>query len=77
MTSGIAINTLTVEQKIELMEALWKDLSDHADSLPIPQWHRDVLADRERRIQEGTATFSDWEAARIRIKRAACESRNP
>ena len=43
------------------MEALWEDLSRRSDTLESPEWHCDVLEERERRIASGEATFTDWE----------------
>jgi hypothetical protein len=55
---------MSTSEKLRLMEALSADLSLRADSIESPAWHADVLADREARISDGTARFSDWEAAK-------------
>ena len=51
------------------MEALWEDLSRHADALESPEWHRDVLEERECRIASGEASFTDWEQAKADIRK--------
>ncbi len=37
--------------------------------MPLPEWHKRVLADREQMIQDGRARFLDWETAKRRIAR--------
>ena len=61
------LGKLTVEEKLRAMEILWADLSRRAEALPVPQWHKDLLDERERRIQSGEARFTDWESAKKRI----------
>ena len=58
---------MTVAKKLQLMETLWQDLSRHADALESPEWHGEVLQERERRIPSGEARFSDWEQAKADI----------
>jgi hypothetical protein len=63
----LQLSDLTVSEKLQLMEALWEDLSRNADALESPEWHREVLEDREQRIASGEAHFSDWEKAKANI----------
>ena len=60
----IALDTMTVPEKLRLMEALWADLSRHADTLELPAWHAQALRETERRVAEGKETAMDWETAR-------------
>jgi hypothetical protein len=50
------------------MEYLWDDLCRHAEEVPSPAWHGEVLAERERAVAEGGAVFRDWEAEKTRIR---------
>ncbi len=49
------------------MEELWHDLSD--TDVPSPDWHGDVLAERDRLIRSGEDTFVDWETAKRELRR--------
>jgi hypothetical protein len=51
------------------METIWEDLSRNSDALESPEWHRDVLEERERRIASGEGRFSDWEEAKADIRK--------
>jgi hypothetical protein len=50
------ISKMTPAQKIELMEELWKDMSDRNLNQP-PDWHREYLADRQRAVANGEDSF--------------------
>jgi hypothetical protein len=60
---------MSVEEKLQMMEALWDDLSQHADEIQPPAWHGEVLAEREAAIARGDEQFEDWEAAREKIEK--------
>jgi len=68
MAVTLPLNDMTVFEKLQLMEVLWEDLSRNADALESPEWHRDVLDERERRIASGEAQFSNWEQAKADIR---------
>ena len=69
MLTTLPIEQMTWDEKLCAMEALWADLSHEEHRLPVPQWHKDVLADRERLVRTGKARFIDWETAKKRIAR--------
>ena len=69
MLITLPLNEMTVPEKLQVMEALWGDLSRRSDALESPEWHRDVLEERERRIDSGEATFTDWEQAKADIRK--------
>lgn len=51
------------------MEALWDDLCRNEESVPVPQWQKNLLDERERLVEQGKAHFSDWETAKQRISK--------
>ena len=63
----LQIDQMTLEEKLRAMEALWEDLCRREEDVPVPQWHKDLLDERQRSIQQGKAQFRDWEAAKKRI----------
>ncbi len=62
------IRQLPLGEKLQIMEALWEELSREPDQIPSPDWHGDVLLERERRVQEGTESFIDWETAKKQLR---------
>ena len=48
---------MTPAQQVELMEALWKSMSERNLNSEPPEWHLKYLEDRERAIAEGEDSF--------------------
>ena len=67
MAVVLEIQTMTLQEKLRAMEALWDDLCRREENVPVPQWHKDVLDERERAVAEGKAKFVDWETAKRQI----------
>jgi hypothetical protein len=45
-SSNFDIYQLDAAEKLELIGSLWDSLGDSTESLPIPEWHREVLEER-------------------------------
>ena len=67
MAIELQIDQLSLEEKLQIMEALWEDLRTRAGEMPVPQWHKDILDRREQMIETGEAKFEDWDSAKKRI----------
>jgi putative addiction module component (TIGR02574 family) len=63
------IRQLPLNEKLQIMEALWEDLTRNADSVESPEWHREVLQQRQKQIDSGQAKFIDWEQAKADIRK--------
>ncbi len=55
-------------ERIRTMEALWDSLIEEESEIDSPDWHRDVLEDRKRKIESGEATFISLDKLRARRK---------
>ncbi len=64
---------MTLEEKLQAMEALWDDLSRDPETLESPAWHEDVLRERDEQVAAGEAEFVDWEEAKADIRSRAHE----
>jgi putative addiction module component (TIGR02574 family) len=67
MSALIEIDRMTLEEKLRIMEALWDNLCRNEETMPVHQWQKDLLDERERLVKEGKAQFVDWETAKKRI----------
>lgn len=65
----LPLTKLSVAQKLDLMEALWADLTRNEKKLKSPAWHETFLRDREEAFATGKVSLSDWEQAKKRIKK--------
>ncbi len=59
---------MSLADKMQLMEELWADLSQ--GETPSPDWHGEVLAERDRLIESGEEKFVDWETAKKQLSDA-------
>ncbi len=60
----LPLEEMSVEEKLHAMETIWDDLCRHEGGVPVPDWHRQVLDERERACTGGEAKVMDWEAAK-------------
>ncbi|HEX4349364.1 MAG TPA: addiction module protein [Verrucomicrobiae bacterium] len=67
MTVEIPVKQMSVEEKLRAMELLWENLQQDERDVPVPQWHRDLLEEREKLVAQGKAHFEDLETAKAWI----------
>jgi len=68
-TIKIPLSQLSFEQKLNLMEVIWDDISKDESKFQSPDWHIEILIKRENLVKENNAKFSDWGDAKERILR--------
>ncbi|HUG67959.1 MAG TPA: addiction module protein [Pirellulaceae bacterium] len=61
------ISSMTTAEKLEAMEQLWASLQSQSDEFSPPEWHRQVLAERQTRLDRGETTFSSLDEVRDRL----------
>jgi len=69
MSTPLAIDTMTIEEKLEAMEALWDDLRRHEDAIDVHEWQKQVLDERQDLVVKGKSHFIDWDQAKKDISR--------
>ena len=55
MSTELPLDSISTTDKLKIMESVWASLRDAPD-LPTPEWHRELLAERKRRLEAGEAT---------------------
>ncbi len=60
------IQKLSKEEKLELMEAIWEDLSK--TEVVAPAWHKQALKETEQRVSEGLEQPVDWKQAKDQLR---------
>jgi hypothetical protein len=58
---------LPLREKLQIMEAIWEDLRDHADRFEVPLEHRALLDSRRERVATGIASLRDWDTVKHSI----------
>lgn len=70
MDIPLSPDKMTIPEKLAAIELLWDDLCQFPEDVPSPQWHGKVLGDREKKVLDGGASFSDLNDAKKRIRKA-------
>ena len=68
MISLSEIRELSTEEKLQLIEIIWQELSVHEDEIEVPQAHKDLLEKRTEMVKEGKADFLDWKDVKDEIE---------
>ncbi len=64
------IRELPFREKLALLETVWSEVSAEPDKIEVPQWHRELLDERERALDSGSERVFEWDEAWSRIERA-------
>jgi len=69
MIAQAEIRQLPLPEKLALLEAVWAELAADPDTVEVPQWHKDILDERQLLLERGSAQVLDWELAKEQINR--------
>ena len=69
MDAVLPLDQMTVEEKLRAMEAIWRSLSKRDEEVPVPDWHEQVLDERQRQIDAGEARFVSLEEMKQRVRK--------
>ena len=67
MSLDIQLDSMSVAEKVQLLESVWQSLCGCPGDVQSPEWHREVLEERSRRLEDGRATISAWTDAKVRL----------
>lgn len=65
--NAVAISNMTLEEKLATMEQIWDDLCQH-QNVQSPDWHGDVLQNREESRLAGNEQPINWQDAKKAIR---------
>jgi len=70
MIAQAEIRKLPFQEKLDLLEMVWSEISPYPDELEVPQWHKDILIERREALEQGQIRVLDWEDAKKEIEAA-------
>ena len=71
MIAASEIERMSVEERLQTIEILWKSISHCDDSLESPAWHREILEARRAKVDSGKGVFLSIAELRSRLKQAS------
>ena len=60
----LEVKKMSMKERLQAMEILWDSLIDEECEIESPEWHQDVLKEREKKIKDGKAEFISLEELR-------------
>ncbi len=51
------ISKMSLQERLQTMEALWDSLTHESVGIKSPEWHEDILLERKEKIKNGKASF--------------------
>ena len=51
---------LSPDEKLEYIQALWDRFAEHPEEVPVPDWHRQVIAVRVAAYRRGDRSSRPW-----------------
>ena len=67
MNVSLPPDKMTNEERIIIMEKIWKDLYQN-NAIESPLWHKEVLENRKKDIENGKERILDWKEERNNIR---------
>ena len=68
----IEIRKMSTIERLQAMEALWDSLLYEESEIESPEWHRDILEERKRKIENGKTEFISLEE--LKASRKSCDT---
>jgi hypothetical protein len=69
MQVTLPLAQMSTAEKLQVMEALWADLSRQETQLESPAWHEQVLRERDEAVRSGKEKPLDWETAKAQWRK--------
>ncbi len=64
-----AFDELSVEDQVEYVQSLWDRIAADPKEVPVPQWHRERLAERLEAYRADPSEVAEWREVRDRLQR--------
>lgn len=62
----LEVKKMSLDERLQAMEILWDSLIDEECEIKSPEWHQDILKEREKKIKDGKAEFISLEELRTK-----------
>ena len=57
MLAESQIKRMSLTERLQAMELLWRSFSGSEDNVPLPDWHAEVLSERLAKMEAGEGKF--------------------
>lgn len=67
-TLAPGFDDFSVEEKLDYLQALWGRIVSQPSQVPLPDWHREILAERIATYRAGKGSSRPWNEFREEIR---------
>jgi putative addiction module component (TIGR02574 family) len=64
----VGFDELSVEEKLDYVEALWDRIAARPETVPVPDWHLEVIEQRTQEGQPGSGNGRSWDDFREELR---------
>ena len=69
MSQTLPLESMTISEKLSVLEELWDDLCHSEKDIPVPAWHEKILRERQQRVDSGQAKFYSLDEAKELVRK--------
>ena len=60
---------LSVDEKIDYLQSLWDRIAATPETVPVPDWHREILDQRLKDLEANPESGDSWDVVQERLRR--------
>ena len=60
---------LSVDEKIDYLQSLWDRIAATPETIPVPDWHREILDERLKDLEADPDAGDSWEVVQERLRK--------
>jgi putative addiction module component (TIGR02574 family) len=60
---------LSVDEKIDYLQSLWDRIAATPETIPVPDWHREILDERLKDLEADPGSGDTWDVVQERLRK--------
>jgi len=60
---------LSTDEKIDYLQSLWSRIAATPETVPVPDWHREIIGERLKEMDDNPDAGGDWQVVRERLSK--------
>ena len=60
---------LSVDEKIDYLQSLWDRIAATPETIPVPDWHREIIDERVKELEVDPDAGDDWDVVKERLRK--------
>ena len=65
---SLQLKDMSLNEKFMAIEMIWDDICRNSSNFPSPNWHENVLKERDLKIASGEDGLINWEIAKKQMR---------